>query len=322
MTAALLSVRVARKAFETPQICRFELVAAPGVSLPPFAAGAHIDVHTASGLIRQYSLCNNPSESHRYVIGVLRDPASRGGSVELVDKLNAGDILQISAPRNHFPLIESVPHSLLLAGGIGITPLLCMAERLAAQAASFEFHYCVRSHASAAFLERMAASSFAARLHLHCDDGPLAQRADFAKLLADVRADTHLYVCGPSGFMDAVLAAARAADWPESQLHWEYFAASTTTDKTASHSFELQLASSGKVLSVPADRSAAQVLIDAGINVALSCEQGICGSCLTPVLDGIPEHRDMFLTPAERAANDQFTPCCSRARTQRLVLDL
>ena len=121
--------------------------------------------------------------------------------------------------------------------------------------------------------------------------------------------------------MDAVLAAARAAGWPESQLHWEYFAASTT-DKAASHSFEIQLASSGKVLSVPADRSAAQVLIEAGIKVQLSCEQGVCGSCLTSVLEGIPEHRDMFLTPAERAANDQFTPCCSRARTQRLVLDL
>jgi vanillate O-demethylase ferredoxin subunit len=321
MSAALLTVRVARKAFETPQICSFELVAAPGVSLPAFAAGAHIDVHTASGLIRQYSLCNNPSESHRYVIGVLRDPASRGGSVELVDKLNAGDILQISTPRNHFQLIESARRSLLLAGGIGITPLLCMAERLALQAASFEFHYCVRSHTSAAFLERIAATSFADRLHLHCDDGPLAQRADFASLLANVSADTHLYVCGPTGFMDAVLAAARAAGWPESQLHWEYFAASTT-DKAASHSFELQLASSGKVLSVPADRSAAQVLIEAGIKVELSCEQGVCGSCLTPVLDGIPEHRDMFLTTAERAANDQFTPCCSRARTQRLVLDL
>lgn len=313
--------RIARKTFETPQIACLELRAPGGDSLPAFSAGAHVDVHTPDGPVRQYSLCNDPAETHRYVIAVLRDPVSRGGSIALCDRTQEGQLLQISAPRNHFPLQESTPHSLLLAGGIGITPLLCMAERLAARGASFELHYAVRSRSSAAFLDRIAAAPWAGRASLHCDDGPPDQRLDLPACLAQAGEGTHLYVCGPTGFMNAVLGAARAAGWPEDRLHSEYFAAEPAPTGT-NRRFELQLVRSGRVLAVPADRSAAEVLIEAGVDIELSCEQGVCGACLTRVVDGVPEHRDMLLTPAERAANDQFTPCCSRAVSPRLVVDL
>ncbi len=316
-----LAVRIARKSFETAQIARLELVAADGASLPAFSAGAHIDVHTPGGPVRQYSLCNDPTETHRYVIGVLRDAASRGGSRALCERAEAGHLLQVGTPRNHFPLDESAAHSLLLGGGIGITPLLCMAERLAARNASFELHYAVRSRPAAAFLGRIAEARWADRAHLHCDDGPPAQRLDLADVVARPSDGTHLYVCGPTGYMTAVLGAARAAGWREDHLHSEYFA-SVEAPSGAKRSFELQLARSGRVLTVPADRSVAEVLIAAGVDLDVSCEQGVCGACLTRVIDGVPEHRDMLLTPAERAANDQFTPCCSRALTSRLVVDL
>jgi vanillate O-demethylase ferredoxin subunit len=316
-----MTVRVAHKRFETAQICSFELVPADDAPLPGFSAGAHIDVHTPNGPMRQYSLCNDPAERGRYVIGVLRDPASRGGSVALVDGIEAGHTLRISAPRNHFALVETARHTVLMGGGIGITPLLCMAERLAACGASFELHYAVRSRAAAAFLDRMAEARWADRTHLHCDDGPPAQRLDLAALVARPSAGTHLYVCGPSGYMDAVLGAARGAAWPEDHLHCEYFAP-VEAPAGANRAFELHLARSGRVLTVPADRSVAEVLIAAGVDLEVSCEQGVCGACLTRVVEGVPEHRDMLLTAAERAANDQFTPCCSRALSPRLVVDL
>jgi vanillate O-demethylase ferredoxin subunit len=321
-----LTVRIAHKTFETPLIARLELVAAEGQRLPAFSAGAHIDVHTPGGPVRQYSLCNDPAETHRYVIGVLRDAASRGGSVALCDRTEVGQVLQISAPRNHFPLDETAPHSLLLAGGIGITPLLCMAERLHRLGASFELHHCVRSRSQAAFFERIEASGYAGAVHLHCDDGAQAQSLQLARLYAQAPAGTHLYTCGPGGFMTAVLDAAQAAGWDQSRLHSEFFAPLATPagapKPKAGQAFELVLARSGRVLQVPAGVSAADVLIEAGIDLEISCEQGVCGACLTRVIDGIPEHRDMLLSKAERAANDQFTPCCSRACSPRLVVDL
>ncbi len=323
MSATLLSVRVARKWAETAQICGLELVDAYGAALPAFSAGAHIDVYPPSGPVRQYSLCNDPAETHRYEIGVLRDAASRGGSAALHDRVAEGQLLTISTPRNHFPLDEAASHSLLLAGGIGVTPLLCMAERLARLGASFELHHCVRNADSAAYRARRAAAPYGQRTHLHCDDGAPAQRLQIDVLLARVPAGTHLYVCGPQGFMDALLGAARRAQWPEERLHCEYFsAAPVALPASGERSFEVQIASTGQVLQVPADRSVLHVLARAGIDIEVSCEQGVCGTCLTRVLDGTPDHRDMMLSKAERAANDQFLPCCSRSLSARLVLDL
>jgi len=321
MSLPLLSVRVARKSQEVPDICAFELVAEHGEALPPFTAGAHIDVHLPGGLTRPYSLCNNPAETDRYLIGVLRDPASRGGSRAMHDDIVAGETLQIGAPRNLFALDAAARRSLLLAGGIGVTPILCMAEALAAQGADFEFHYCARSRERAAFLPRLAAAPYADRVSLHFDDEAAAQRLDIAGLLSQAEGDTHLYVCGPRGFMDVVLAAARAQGWPQDRLHCEFFAGDVPPVE-GDTAFEVELASSGRVIQVASDVSVVKALMAAGVEVMVSCEQGVCGTCLTRVLAGELDHRDSYLTPEERQANDQFLPCCSRARSQRLVLDL
>lgn len=321
MSAATLTVRVARKAVEAEGIASFELVSADGAPLPAFAAGSHVDVQLPGGLTRQYSLCNDPAETHRYLIAVLRDTASRGGSATMHDRVNEGDTLSISAPKNHFALAHEARSHLLLAGGIGVTPLLCMAERLARTGASFEMHYCTRSRARTAFVQRIEASSLAPRVQFHFDDGPAAQRADIAALVGPPNPGQHLYVCGPQGFMDAVLARARAQGWPEAQIHYEFFTAAPAAGGTDGD-FEVMLASSGRVVAVPAGVSVVKALAACGVVVATSCEQGVCGTCLTRVIEGVPEHRDLYLTPEEQAAGDQFLPCCSRARSARLVLDL
>ena len=314
-----IEVRVAAKVREAEDICSFELVRLDGAPLPPFDAGAHIDVHVGVGQVRQYSLCNPPHETHRYVIGVLRDAASRGGSLAMHDAVQAGSVLSIGVPRNHFPLVDA-ERTLLVAGGIGVTPILAMAEALACKGAAFEMHYCARSPERAAFRERIAASGFSRQVHFHYDSDDAAQQLALPALLA-VPGQTHLYVCGPAGFIEHVLAAARAQGWPEAQLHVEYFAG-VAIDTTGDQSFDVKLASSGQVLTVPKGRSVIQVLAEQGIEVPYSCEEGVCGTCLTRVLEGVPEHRDLYLTDEEHAANDQFTPCCSRARTRLLVLDL
>lgn len=314
------AVRVARKTREAEGICSYELVRADGTALPPFAAGAHIDVHLPNGLVRQYSLCNAPGETHRYVIAVLRDAASRGGSQAMHDDVDAGSVLTIGAPKNHFPLVDA-ERTLLLAGGIGVTPILAMAETLADSDAAFEMHYCARAPERAAFAERLGAARFAARVRMHYDSGAQDQRLDLAALLAAPASGTHLYVCGPQGFIDHVLDSARARGWAAAQLHVEYFGAAAA-DTGDDRPFDVQLASSGKVVTIPAGRTVLKVLAEQGVNIPYSCEEGVCGTCLTRVLAGEPDHRDLYLTDEERAANDQFAPCCSRARTPLLVLDL
>lgn len=317
----MIEVSVVARNNQAQDICSFELARADGAPLPAFAAGAHIDVHLPGGLIRQYSLCNPPWETQSYLIGVLKDPASRGGSKAMHEQMQVGQKLLISEPRNLFPLSEDARRSLLFAGGIGITPILCMAERLHRLGADFQLHYCARSSERAAFVERLQAAPFAERVQLHFDDGPAAQRLDAAAVLAEPAADTHLYVCGPGGFMEHVLSTAKAQGWADQRAHREYFAAAPI-NHDSDGSFAVQLNSSGQIIQIRADQSVAEALEACGIDIPLSCEQGICGTCLTRVLAGEPEHRDLFLTEAEQALNDQFTPCCSRAKSPLLVLDL
>ena len=321
MRTTALKVRVAKKRIEAVDICSFELEALDGSVLPPFSAGSHVDVQVEPKLTRQYSLCNDPKETHRYLIGVLKDPSSRGGSRAMHERVQVGDTLVISAPKNHFALAHGAQRSLLLAGGIGITPILCMAERLSAIDAPFDMHYCTRSRERTAFLERIESAAFAPRVQFHFDDAEPAQRLNIAQLLRVVEVGTHLYVCGPKGFMDAVLRTARDAGWPESQLHYEFFAADAVKSDSDG-SFEVKLASSGRIVVVGKDQSVVQALADAGIEVPVSCEQGVCGTCVTRVIEGTPDHRDVYLTPEEQACNDQFTPCCSRSKSPQLVLDL
>jgi vanillate O-demethylase ferredoxin subunit len=321
MTAALIRVRVAARQDEALDICSLDLVPVDGSALPAFSAGAHIDVHLPGGLVRQYSLCNPPGETHRYRIAVLRDAASRGGSATVHDQLQVGTVLDIGTPRNLFELAPSAPHHLLLAGGIGITPLLAMAEQLAAQGGGFTLHHATRSRERTPFVAQLASAPYADRVHHHFDDGPAMQKLDLAATLRSAPAGSHLYVCGPTGFMEAVLAEGRAQGWDEARLHREYFAAAPT-GTAGDGGFELELASSGRVIPVAADQTALAALLAAGLDIPMSCEQGVCGTCLTGVKSGVPDHRDQYLTPEERAANNQFLPCCSRASSARLVLDL
>jgi vanillate O-demethylase ferredoxin subunit len=315
-----IEVRVAHKRREAEAICSYELVRDDGMPLPPFEAGAHIDVHLPGNLVRQYSLCNAPGETHRYLIAVLRDTDSRGGSRAIHDQVHAGSILKISAPKNHFPLAEA-QRTLLLAGGIGVTPILAMAEALAGKGAAFEMHYSARSPERAAFRERIGASAFAGKAHFHFDGGDSSQLLDLNSLLAEPDPHKHLYVCGPQGFIDHVLGSARERGWPTAQLHVEYFGAAAT-DTSGDRPFDVKLASSGRVVTVAADKTVLEALAEQGVAIPYACAEGVCGTCLTRVLDGQPDHRDLYLTEDERAANNQFTPCCSRARTPMLLLDL
>lgn len=321
MADATLAVRVARKHTEAEGICSLELVSASGGALPAFSAGSHIDVHLPGGLTRQYSLCNNPAEAHRYLIAVLRDPASRGGSQAVHEQVHEGDTLTISVPKNHFALAADAKRHLLLAGGIGVTPLLAMAEQLSAQGAAFDLHYCARSKSRAAFVQRMQDAPFASQVHGHWDDVPEQPAFDVTALLASVQAGVHIYVCGPKGFMDLVLSTARTAGWPESHLHFEFFGAEVV-HLASDEAFIVKIASTGQEIQVPADKTVVQALQQAGVDIPIACEQGVCGTCLTRVLEGVPDHKDMYLTPEEQAANDQFTPCCSRSCSPLMVLDI
>ncbi|WP_175999000.1 PDR/VanB family oxidoreductase [Burkholderia stabilis] len=321
MSTATLIVRVARKWQEARDICGFEFVSEDGSPLPRFDAGAHIDVHLPGGLVRQYSLCNPPEHGDRYQIAVLRDAGGRGGSRAIHDEVRQGDTVRIGMPRNQFPLAPDAPHYLLLAGGIGVTPILCMAERLFSSGMSFDMHYCARSTDRMAFVERINAAGFHDRARFHVDDGDAAQRFDLASVLAAAPDGTHLYVCGPRGFMDAVLNAARERNWADERLHYEFFGGAVASSG-ADRAFQVRIASSGKVIDVPAECTVIAALAANGVDVLTSCEQGVCGTCVTRVLDGEPDHRDSYLTEAEQAAGDQFMPCCSRSRTDLLVLDL
>jgi vanillate O-demethylase ferredoxin subunit len=313
-----LTVTVRRKRVEAEDICSCELVRSDGGSLPPFEAGAHIDVHLRGGLIRQYSLYGDPADNSAYRIAVLREPKSRGGSVAVHDAVRENDQLTISKPRNNFPLAEDAPLSLLMAGGIGITPLLAMARRMAGLGRPFELHYCCRTQSRAAFLDQIKQSNLSENVRIYFDDA--APALDVHGVFANRPAGTNVYVCGPAGFIGSILETAQAAGIPQQQLHREFFAGPGRD--TAGQAFTIVLQRTGLTLEVPAGKTVVEVLLDHGVDIAISCEQGICGTCVTKVLDGIPDHRDEFLTTAEKSCNDQFTPCCSRALTEQLVLDL
>jgi vanillate O-demethylase ferredoxin subunit len=317
-----LTVRVARKHVEADNIVSFELVPAAGGELPAFSAGSHIDVEVQPGLVRHYSLCNPPAERDRYLIAVLREPKSRGGSVAMLDQVKEGQQIHISEPRNHFQLVGEARRFKLFAGGIGVTPILCMAERLANSDIPFTFHYANRSRGRTAFLERIQSSVFASHVNLHFDDEAGGKMLDLQGAIGAMEEGTHLYVCGPTPFIKGVLETAERAGWPSSHLHREYFVSTEPDAATTGGTFSVRIASTGKTLTVPAGRAVIDILAENGIDVPTSCQQGVCGTCVTRVLEGIPEHHDMFMTDEEHARNDQFTPCCSRSKTPLLVIDI
>ncbi len=316
----MISVVVARIKDEARDVKSFQLVSKGGEALPEFAAGAHIDVRLPSGLVRQYSLCNSPQESHRYVIAVLLEPESSGGSAAMHGDVSEGMTLEISVPRNHFHLAEGARKSILFAGGIGITPILAMAEQLHANMADFELHYCGRSRERMAFLDYLSTSDYADRVHIYPDDESDTGKLQLQYILAQPRPDNHVYVCGPSGFIGYVIESAESLFWQPRSLHREYFKGNTE-HANEGDLFQVRLSSSGEVYDIPEGVSVVDVLADAGISIPVSCEQGVCGTCLTRVIDGELDHRDMFLSDEEHEQADQFTPCCSRGKGT-ITLDL
>ena len=312
-------VRVRSRTAVADSTIALDLESVDDEPLSTFEAGAHIDIRTRSGLIRQYSLCGDPRVRDRYRLGILLDPKSRGGSAAVHDEIVEGDLVDVSEPRNHFPLVAAATESLLFAGGIGITPLMAMAYSLADRGSAFTLHYCVRERSRAAFYEELEHSAFAEHVYLHLDDGPVEQRLDADQALGSPSDGRHVYVCGPAGFIDFIIREARHRGWPESQIHSERFDADV--DK-AGDSFELFASRSQRNFVIPGDKTIAEVLLAAGVDVSVACEQGICGTCLCDVLEGTPDHRDLVQSDEEKSSNARMALCCSRSLSARIVVDI
>ena len=316
----LRDVRVSDVSREAEGILGFELVDPDGGDLASFTAGAHVDVHIDDGLVRQYSLCNDPDERHRYVIAVLNEPDGRGGSLALHETVSEGDLLTISEPRNHFCLADDAAHHLLLAGGIGVTPMMAMIETLEARSADYLMHYCTRAPDRTAFMERLMPLAEQGKVFFHHDGGDPSQGLDIDATLDNPAAGMHLYYCGPPGFMSA--AATAAYHWPEGTVHFEYFTPpeEDRDEYPESSPFQVKIASTGDIFDIPADETIIEVLRGAGLTVDTSCEDGYCATCMTRYLEGEPEHRDAVLDDEDRA--EFVLICCARSRGPLLVLDL
>jgi ferredoxin-NADP reductase len=311
----LIDVRLTAIRYAALDTNLYELTSLDGKPLPPYEPGAHIDLHLPNGVVRQYSLLEAEPDPTRYTIGVKRDPASRGGSRYVHDELRVGRPLKISPPRNNFPLVEDAGHVILFAGGIGVTPIWCMVQRLATLERSWRLYYACRSRSDMAFLqalESMASSQF------HFDDEAQGKFLDIEAIVAGAPKDAHLYCCGPTPMLKAFEAA--TANWPRDQIHIEYFTPKQVPAKTGG--FVVELARSGKEFVIPEGKSILQVLLDAGVDVDYSCELGICGACEQRVISGVPEHRDAILTEEEQASNTKVMICCAGCKSDRLVLDL
>ncbi|MBT1157244.1 oxidoreductase [Aminobacter anthyllidis] len=315
-----MNVRIRRFEVIAKDIACLEIVPAGDFDLPPFSAGSHVDVFINEGVIRQYSICNDPADPSYYRLAVQKEATSRGGSKAIHETFHTDDVIRIGRPRNNFGLTASLTDVVLVAGGIGVTPILSMAYQLSILRAEFTFHLCARSRDRAAFIDEIAASSFASKFHLHLDEGPSQQRFDPSRVFAGIGPQATIYICGPRGFMDFVTNAAKSSGCCSAdQIHIESF---TSLKVEGEAEFEVVAARSGKTITVPSDKSIADALIDAGIVPTLSCEQGICGTCLTRVISGDVDHRDTYQTEKEKLENKQMSICCSRAKSKQLVLDI
>lgn len=315
-----LRVRVTRIVEEAEGIRSFTLEPRDGGLVPAFAPGSHIDIHLVPGLTRQYSLTNGPAETTAYHIAVKREPMSRGGSAHMHGHVHAGTELKISPARNNFPLADDASSHLLLAAGIGITPLLSMGKHLHAQRQPFRLHYFARSPGHAAFAAWLEQSAWHDQVEFHYGMAPGDQQACLRTLLSQPNHGTHLYMCGPGPFMDMVSAVSGECGWPLQRVHCEYFSAPAPV-KTSARAFELHLARSRLTLQVAPETSIIDAMRQAGVAIETSCEQGVCGTCLCTVLEGQPDHQDLYLTAEEQAQGRLMLPCVSRSCSARLVID-
>ncbi len=312
----LVDVTVTEKIALTDNITAFRLKASDSSVLPVWEPGAHIEISLPNGLIRQYSLCGT-HQQQTYEIAVLKEKTGRGGSIFLHDKVNVGDTLSISAPKNHFALNTQDKKRVFLAAGIGLTPILAMAEH------STEIHYdfvmCAKNKASTPYLERVMALSNVA-LHFSESAGG---RLDIARVLTQYDLDADVYVCGPQHFIDDVVKQCHERGWSEANVHREYFGfTAQDDDETERNVFTVKVQSSGELIPVQADQTISQALESKGIFVPVACEEGVCGTCITNVLEGEPAHRDVFLTDEEKAEGKHIMVCCSRAKSATITLEL
>jgi ferredoxin-NADP reductase len=308
--------------FEADDIISIELRPARGAApFPAFEAGSHIDIHLPNGMVRSYSLLNDPAEQHRYVIGVLKDNSSRGGSRCVHEQLRVGMPADISEPRNNFRLHEGAVHSVLVAGGIGVTPILCMARRLKALGRSYEVLYFARSRQSAAYIEDMEALGAKVMWHFDAENGgPPDIKAQLGNLSAP--SGSHYYACGPAVMLDAFEKSCAELGVADNAHIERFTAVEVAAAADAKQSYTVELKRSAKTIIITPELSLYAALQAAKVFVPSSCEEGVCGSCETPVLEGIPDHRDSILSPTERAANKVMMVCVSGCKSERLVLDL
>lgn len=317
--SAAFAMRVHACRYEAQGVLSLELRSLTAAALPAVEPGAHIDVTLPNGLSRSYSLINAAGETHRYVIAVNRDRASRGASSFIHERLRVGDELAIGAPHNHFPLDESAELSVLFAGGIGITPLFSMVNRLDALGRRWLLHYCARSRSCAPFaaplLDLAARGNGAVQCHFDDETG---HTPDLREWLGAVPANAHLYCCGPAPMLDTFIDACSAR--PPSHVHWERFGAAQAA--AVAGGFNVVLSRTGITLPITAGKSILDALLEHGIDVPHACKQGVCGSCETRVLAGELDHRDSVLGDTERASGRMMMICCSGCKGSELVLDL
>jgi phthalate 4,5-dioxygenase reductase component len=287
-----------------------------GKTLPPFTAGAHIGIHTPSGLLRKYSLCNDPAEQDRYLVAIKREANGRGGSINLIDAVKAGDSLMVTAPINDFGLPPRAQDFLFIAGGIGITPMMAMIREVQAQKKRFRLYYLSRSPETTAFRDELSAPEFAGSVTIHYDDGDPARSLDLRPVLAERKNREHLYCCGPRPLMEAVRL--MTDHWSSTAVHFEAFS-DAETHKATDKPFKVRLARSGKVIEVPTTKTILEVLRDNGYEVPSSCETGTCGTCRTKMLEGVADHRDLVLAEHERG--DNIMICVSRALSDEITID-
>lgn len=314
----IMKLRVLSREVQGENVVILSLVSAGGEDLPAFTAGAHVDLHFNNEITRQYSLCGSSSNAKVWRLGILKDPSSRGGSLA-AHSLQEGDEVEVGIPRNLFPLDKTASYTYLFGGGIGITPLLAMADELQSEGHSFEMHYCGRSRQRMAFVEELSSCAYASKVSMHCDDEGEEQRLKLAELMQQAPVNSHVYVCVPEGFMEWVISTALQNSLPIERVHKEYF---NKELDLSGNTFEIELPEQGITLQVRADQTIVGALAEAGIRVKVSCEQGICGTCLANVLEGTPEHRDSYLTDEEKEDNDQIILCCSRSKSEKLVIEV
>ncbi|MDG2428275.1 MAG: Rieske 2Fe-2S domain-containing protein [Acidimicrobiales bacterium] len=314
---ASLRVQVLRKWVTAEGIVGLELESI-GKPLPTPQPGAHIDVHLPNGLVRQYSLTNAPGQGSLYRLGVKLESDSRGGSSCLHETVKEGDVLAISEPRNNFSLRRDAVKTLLVAGGIGVTPLLSMAHTLRNNKLDYELHYFAQTDGHLAFPEVL--QEFGDAVVLHLGLSPEATSKELTALLLGYKSAMHVYVCGPGPMLEAARRIASEEGWPDTAVHFEYFR--NTIEIDSSSSFEVSLARSALTLEIPSGKTILEILRANGITLMSSCEQGACGTCEVPVVEGDPEHQDVYLNDSEKAAGQRIMTCVSRAKSPRLVLDI